>query len=255
LINPAFRHINKHRTSQTARSLFDRVEKRPVGRSQDELEVQKNTYSTDLKNDTNVVDLELHNSLVPDTVALSRTDASPDTICNFNLKCTKPDCVFAHQSPAAPPGIAIDVHDNCPFAAACQNRKCVARHPSPAQRRSYQAEQDCKFFPNCTNAKCPFRHPSTPVCRNGADCTRAGCKFAHVNTACKYNPCLNPQCPYRHEDGQKKGPFRDKVWKAGREEPDEHVSERKYVTEDGEEEELIVPANQDVGSSQTEIIT
>lgn len=96
-----------------------------------------------------------------------------------------------------------------------------------------------------TNKACPFKHPM-PVCRNGADCpTReSGCTFAHSDIMCRYNPCMNPACPYRHTDGQKRGNFADKVWtrdgvEAGK---DSHVSERKFVNEDGEaEEELILP--------------
>ncbi|ELR04214.1 hypothetical protein GMDG_06629 [Pseudogymnoascus destructans 20631-21] len=167
--------------------------------------------------------------------------ASPDTTCKFSLTCTNSACKFAHQSPAAPPGTTIDVTDSCAFGAACKNRKCTARHPSPAQKVSHNAEQDCKFFPNCTNGRCPFRHPTAPLCRNGADCRGEGCKFTHVKTMCKFNPCLNPQCAFRHEEGQRRGKFEDKVWVAGDE--GKHVSERKFVDESGQVEELIVPGN------------
>ncbi|KAI9810346.1 MAG: hypothetical protein M1827_006313 [Pycnora praestabilis] len=175
--------------------------------------------------------------------------SSPDTICRFNLACTKADCTYAHQSPAAPPGTTIDVTDSCSFGAACKNRKCVARHPSPAQRSTHQADQDCKFFPNCTNPVCPFKHPTMPVCRNGADCKREGCMFTHVKTLCKYNPCLNAACPFKHAEGQRRGKFDDKVWIAdangGQER--EHVSERKFLDE-GKGEELIGPSSIDGGS-------
>ncbi|PQE14263.1 hypothetical protein CJF31_00006835 [Rutstroemia sp. NJR-2017a BVV2] len=180
---------------------------------------------------------------------------SPDTPCKYNLACTNKDCKFAHQSPAAPPGTAIDVSDICSFGAACKNRKCVGRHPSPAQKIAHQVEQDCKFFPNCTNAKCPFRHPTMPLCRNGADCTTPDCKFTHVKIQCKFNPCLNPTCSFKHEEGQKRGKFDDKVWVAdgGK----EHVSERKFVDEEGQEE-LIVPGAADTNAesnANTEIVT
>ncbi|KAI9775161.1 MAG: hypothetical protein M1839_001412 [Geoglossum umbratile] len=176
------------------------------------------------------------------------TETPSDTVCKFNLSCTKPDCRFGHQSPAAPPGTTIDLSDSCPFGAACKNRKCVARHPSPAVKVTHQAEMDCKFFPNCTNAACPFKHPTMPLCRNGADCTREGCRFTHVKTICKYNPCLNPACQFKHAEGQKRGGFEDKVWTAGGS-GRQHVSERKFVDESGEEE-LIVP-----GSSKAESAT
>ena len=183
------------------------------------------------------------------------TELGPDTLCKFNLKCTKADCTFAHQSPAAPPGTAVDPTDICPFGAACQNRKCTGRHPSPAQRKAHNAEQDCRFWPNCSNPHCTFRHPSAPPCRNGADCSREGCRFAHVRTPCRFNPCLNAACPYKHEEGQKRGKFGDMVWKAdgsggeavgGR----EHVSERKFIAEDGPEELVVPEGNGAPGGSQ-----
>ena len=170
-------------------------------------------------------------------------ELSPDTLCKFNLKCTKKDCPYAHQSPAAPPGTTVDVHDICPFGAACKNKKCVGRHPSPFQKVAHASEQDCKFFPNCTNPACPFRHPTMPVCRNGADCNREGCKFTHVRISCKYNPCLNPDCVYKHAEGQKRGKYGDKVWTA--DQAGEHVSERKFIVdEDMGEEELVRGENQ-----------
>jgi hypothetical protein len=168
-----------------------------------------------------------------------RPEPSPDTTCKFNLSCTKKDCPFAHQSPAAPPGTAIDISDVCSFGAACKNFKCAGRHPSPAQKLAHQTEQDCKYFPNCANgSKCPFRHPSMPICRNGADCVTPNCKFTHVTTLCKFNPCLNPICTFKHVEGQKRGKFEDKVWVADGNA--EHVSERKFVN-DNDKEELIIP--------------
>ncbi|KAL7794513.1 hypothetical protein V8C37DRAFT_59803 [Trichoderma ceciliae] len=171
-------------------------------------------------------------------MAGKRDAPNPDeTVCKYNLHCTNKDCKFAHQSPAAPPGVSIDINDICSFGAACKNRKCVGRHPSPAARLAHQGEQDCKFFPNCQNPRCPFRHPAMPLCRNGADCTTPNCTFTHVKTKCKYIPCLNPTCAFAHEEGQQGG-FKDKVWT-----PDQgqgHFSERKFV-DDTAEEELIKP--------------
>lgn len=167
-----------------------------------------------------------------------RDPANPETtICKYNLACTVKDCKFAHQSPAAPPGITIDVNDVCSYGAACKNHKCVGRHPSPATRRAHQNEQDCKFYPNCTNPKCPFKHPEMPICRNGGDCAVEGCKFTHLQTLCKYKPCTNRFCAYKHEEGQK-GVFQDKVWTADGSK--EHVSERRFVDNSGPEE-LVVP--------------
>lgn len=64
--------------------------------------------------------------------------------------------------------------------------------------------------------------------------------FTHVRTMCKFNPCLNADCPYKHAEGQQRGKFGDKVWTAeggGK----EHVSERKFIDDEMAEEELIVP--------------
>ncbi|KAK7924378.1 Nuclear polyadenylated rna-binding protein nab2 [Apiospora marii] len=165
----------------------------------------------------------------------ARQNASPEaTLCKFNLSCTNRDCKFAHQSPAAPPGTTIDVSDACSYGAACKNFKCVGRHPSPATKRAHQNDQECKFYPNCTNPKCPFKHPDMPACRNGGDCKVEGCKFTHVTTMCRFNPCTNRYCHYKHEDGQR-GKFQDKVWTAD----GSHVSDRKFVEEGAEE--LVVP--------------
>lgn len=177
-------------------------------------------------------------------------ESNTDSICRFNLRCTRSDCPFAHQSPAAPEGTSVDPADICSFGAACKNRKCTGRHPSPAVKSSHQAEEMCRFFPHCTNKFCHFKHPSMPLCRNGADCKTEGCKFTHVQTACKFNPCMNPNCPYKHADGQR-GAFNDKVWTPN---GGTHVSERKFV--DGEEgtEELIKP-DADADGSQGQEMT
>jgi nuclear polyadenylated RNA-binding protein NAB2 len=162
------------------------------------------------------------------------------SICKYNLSCTNRECKFAHQSPAAPPGITVDVNDTCTYGAACKNFKCVAKHPSPATRRAHQSEQECKFYPNCQNPKCPFKHPGMPMCRNGADCKTEGCTFTHLQTMCKFKPCTNRYCAYKHEEGQR-GTFQDKVWTANG--TGNHVSERQFVgADDGEE--MVVPGSE-----------
>ena len=254
-INPSFR--NGPQPPKPGRSLFERIESRPQpsnGSSTQRPQQGKATSQPKAQQDTDMINDDISSSMEVESSQPAHTEPSPDTTCKFNLKCTKPDCIFAHQSPAAPPGITIDVKDHCPFGAACKNRKCVARHPSPAQKSTHQSEQDCKFFPNCTNASCPFRHPTMPMCRNGADCMRTGCKFTHIKTVCKFNPCLNAMCPYKHEEGQKRGVFNDKVWVAEGSQEREHVSERKFVVgdEDGEEE-LIVPKNQAINGSHSSL--
>lgn len=219
VINPAFQH------GQQQSSLFNRVE-RPNHRGGGRLNKRGN------KQNDNDMDMEMDES-------------NPDSVCKFNLRCTRKDCPFAHQSPAAPEGTSVDASDTCSFGAACKNKKCTGRHPSPAVRSAHQAEEMCRFFPNCANPHCHFKHPSMPLCRNGADCTTEGCQFTHVQTACKFNPCMNPSCTYKHAEGQR-GSIPDKVWKAS------HVSERKFVDNDDGPEELIKPETTD-GSQNPEL--
>jgi hypothetical protein len=81
------------------------------------------------------------------------------------------------------------------------------------------------------------------MCRNGADCKVPGCKFTHIKVACKFNPCLNARCPFKHSEGQQRGKFTDKVWTPAMAEAKskEHVSERRFVEDENAEEELIKP--------------
>ncbi|KAF2267445.1 hypothetical protein CC78DRAFT_530841 [Lojkania enalia] len=192
-----------------------------------------------------------------DTSAMDVDPSRPDpsrTMCKFNIRCSKPDCPFVHQSPAAPEGTPVDMDNTCSFGAACTNKKCVGKHPSPAQRQQFKADQECMFFPNCRDmANCPYKHPSMPPCRNGADCQTSGCKFWHSPTVCKFNPCTNRFCPFKHAEGQKRV-FKNKEWVANKESGEdkkEHVSERKFVENEGEEE-LIIPGKTE---GNTEIAT
>lgn len=174
---------------------------------------------------------------------VTREPPNPEeSVCRYNLKCTNKDCKFAHQSPAAPPGVTVDVSDVCSFGAACKNFKCVARHPSPATKFAHQSEQECKFWPNCQNPRCTFKHPSKPPCRNGADCKVEGCTFYHSAVMCKFKPCTNRYCTFKHEEGQR-GAFPDKVWTA--EGANQHVSERKFADGDAAEEEVIPGSGDD----------
>ena len=223
------------------RSLFERVESNPQSQNGDYNNQNSGALRSNIRKGAMVsTDDDISSSMEVESVQNNKVELSPDTICKFNLKCTKQDCPFAHQSPEAPLGTTIDINDACPFGAACKNRKCVGRHPSPAQKLGHQTQQDCRFFPNCTNSKCPFRHPTMPMCRNGADCKTEGCKFTHVKTMCRFNPCLNPTCPYKHAEGQSRGKFGDKVWVANEHEK-EHVSERKFVDDQMADEELVLP--------------
>lgn len=176
------------------------------------------------------------------------------TPCRFDLACTNAACPFAHHGPATPGAGTIDTSITCSYGVACTNNKCVGKHPSPAQKTAHLKQTvDCKFYPNCTNPRCPFNHPSDmPPCRNGADCTQPGCKFGHSKIMCRYNPCLNPACTFKHADGQKRGKFEDKVWTS--ETGDGGKAERfaDFSNNEGQGEELILPGrseNQENGTS------
>ncbi|OJD18982.1 hypothetical protein AJ78_01010 [Emergomyces pasteurianus Ep9510] len=246
-INPAFQ--NGPPPVQQGRSLFERAEIQPQRNQPFGRRENSNGHSSHFHRPGTNVDVEMDASHdAPDSSmdvdAAHETPSAepgPNTVCRFNLKCTRKDCPYAHQSPAAPEGMVVDVNDECPFGAACKNRKCAARHPSPAQKVEHQSEELCRFFPHCTNPSCTFKHPSMPMCRNGADCTTPNCKYTHLQIPCKFNPCLNRICPYKHAEGQR-GVFADKVWRAGDAgEKKEHVSERRFVTDEDGQEELIRP--------------
>ncbi|KAI9892975.1 MAG: hypothetical protein M1814_000859 [Vezdaea aestivalis] len=236
--------------STHSRSLFDRVDsrqkwnKRPGHKGPS---VPASALNPNVMTDTSN---EPSSSMEVEASQPDPTLPPSETTCRFNLKCTNADCGYAHQSPSAPPGVPIDVHDKCTFGAACLNFKCVASHPSPAQKLVHKAEMDCKYFPNCTNPGCPFKHPAMPLCRFGGDCSKEGCKFTHLQTKCRFKPCKNANCPYKHDEGQR-GTFTDKVWVAD-EVKGGHVSERKFVDEE-KEEELIIPgsSSSDAGASLT----
>lgn len=182
-------------------------------------------------------------------VESSRPDPST-TVCHFNQRCAKAECPYVHASPAAPRGVTIDMAVTCEYGPACKNVKCVGKHPSPAQRQQYQAEQECAFWPNCRDQKnCPYFHPTVAPCRNGADCTVAGCKFHHTKIVCKFNPCTKPGCAFKHAEGQKQGATKSNVWVAPKNGEGDHVSERKFVDET-KEEEVIIP----VKTENTEMV-
>lgn len=241
-VNPNFQQRGPNQNQNQGRSLFERVERQP-GRAAANFAARaaQNGITVKDPNASADHDGDMDTSADQPTQEGEQANGNTDTVCRFNLRCTKKDCPYAHQSPAAPEGVLVDVTDKCPFGAACKNRKCTGSHPSPAVKAAHQAEEVCRFFPHCTNPNCPFKHPSMPLCRNGADCSVPGCKFTHLTTMCKYKPCLNRNCPYKHVEGQK-GTFADKVWvNENKDKP--HVSERKFVDDSGPEE-LIKPEAQ-----------
>ena len=218
---------------QPGRSLFDRVQQNPNKPQYNKF--QKHGQNGNYNQQSKTAD-EPSSSM---DVEMSQEKPDPSkTVCTFNLRCTKPDCAFAHQSSAAPPGVTIDLEDTCSYGAACKNFKCVGKHPSPAKKQTFQSEVDCSFWPNCTKPNCPFRHPANakPLCRNGPNCSTPGCAYTHTSntTKCVFNPCTKPSCAYKHDEGQQKL-YEDNVWVKK-----DHVSDRKFVDET-EPEELIKP--------------
>lgn len=235
---------------QNGGSLFDRVQPgrgRGGGRGRGRGGMQQNGGAhkpTDGKAGEDGQAADASSQMDTDSTAPGQQSSDPaSTVCYFNLRCTNKNCLYVHQSPVAPEGITIDMSDTCSFGAACKNPKCVGKHPSPAAIRAHQAEEMCKFFPNCGNPICPFKHPTMPLCSFGASCKNKDCRFTHLTTPCRFNPCLNPKCPYKHEEGQNKT-FGDYQWTADSAKKDasaSHVSDRKFVEDDGAEEELIKP--------------
>lgn len=172
------------------------------------------------------------------------------TPCRFDTACTNSSCRFAHRGPRTSPETVpvVDMTATCSYGAKCTNNTCTTRHPSPAAARAGGIPMPCKFYPNCQNANCPFTHPATRPCKNGGDCTTPGCKFGHSTIVCRYNPCLNQACPYKHEAGQRRGKFEDKVWTPG--EKTERFA--GFKTDEGVEE-LIIPGQENNHGNGTEI--
>jgi hypothetical protein len=267
VVNPVFQQSSSQQPNGQGRSMFDRVEPGPGrgrGRGRGSFQngaPRKGSAKTNDRQDTMMTtetksedgpssSMEVEQSSQPANSADPST-----TMCHFNLRCTNKDCKYVHQSPAAPPGVTVDMADTCTFGAACKNTKCVGRHPSPAQIKAHQADEQCKFHPYCTNPNCTFKHPTMPMCRNGADCKVEHCKFTHLQTPCKFNPCMNARCPFKHVEGQR-GSYADKVWTAdGSEQKEEnnHVSERYKDFNVAGEEELIKP--DPAAASAEELIT
>jgi hypothetical protein len=225
------RPFNQNKNHQSGgKSLFERVGGNSRGRGRNQH--HNNRQNAAVSDDTAMGDDAASQHSEQPTAPPAKT------MCKYNLFCTKVDCPFAHQSPAAPQGTLLDMDSECTFGAACKNHKCVARHPSPAKKLEHQQMQDCKFGPFCTNPACAFRHVQTQPCRNGGDCTTPNCTFFHTTTECKFTPCTNTRCHFKHKDGQKAGPGGANVWKAGEE--GQHISERRFVNDEAAEE-IIIP--------------
>lgn len=266
-MSPGFQQTGQQTNGQQP-SLFDRVQAPGRGgrggRGRGRGFHQNGTARNGTSQDANGADTESNapsSSMEVESSSQSKPFDPSTTMCKFNKRCINQDCPYAHVSPAAPDNITIDMTHTCSFGVACKNSKCTGRHPSPAQLKAHHAEEICRFFPNCANPVCSYKHPTAPPCRNGADCTREGCTFTHHQTMCRFNPCTNRNCPYKHAEGQKVKAHSN-VWVAdgvkkdtamdGAEEG-QHVSNRKFV-EEGAEEELIKPEEQPLDADDVENI-
>jgi len=225
------------------RSLFDRVDKRGGKQGHGQDRRQHNSGQAQGQQDTVMggEDNQQPKEDGADGAEKPQRDSS-QVMCRFNLRCTNVDCPYAHQSPAAPQGIAVDTTVECAHGVACKNHRCSSRHPSPAKKFAHQAQIECKFGPRCQNPTCPFSHPDKGACKNGADCNVPECPYWHNPVTCKFPECTNPKCPFKHNEGQKKAPYRNNSLILNGEKKD-HVSERKFVENEGEEE-LILPGKQ-----------
>ncbi|EXJ72624.1 uncharacterized protein A1O5_03770 [Cladophialophora psammophila CBS 110553] len=271
--NPAFSQGGNLPSNQ-GRSLFDRVEPgrgRGGGRGRGRGGSSQNGHiksparasdqDTAMEGDGQTPGPEPSTTDAQPTTEGERKPQDPsNTMCHFNLRCTNKDCPYVHQSPAAPEGTVVDMSDTCQFGPACKNSKCVGKHPSPAQVRAFQAQELCKFFPNCTKPNCPFKHPTMPLCKFGANCKTPNCPFTHLQVPCRFNPCTNLRCPYKHEPGQQKTTnFADYTWTPDKQtEQDaakQHVSDRKFVDDQAGEEELIKPETGTETQIREEVIT
>ncbi|KAB2575478.1 putative protoporphyrinogen oxidase protein [Lasiodiplodia theobromae] len=233
-INPAFQKNQRG----NGKSLFDRVDN--SGRRNNRPQQSKRQQPHDMEmgdGDQSAANGEGADSM--DVENKSEAKAPWDTMCKFNTYCKNPECPFAHQTPAGNPGITVDLSDECSYDVSCKNHKCTAKHHSPAKKTAFQSEVPCRFGVNCKNPHCAFQHPPPP-CRFGDNCKNPECKFTHLETKCKFNPCKNPHCPYKHEEGQRAANGSGK----------EHVSERKFVDENLEEELILPGKSEEMGEAQ-----
>ncbi|ORY87119.1 hypothetical protein BCR37DRAFT_396706 [Protomyces lactucae-debilis] len=105
----------------------------------------------------------------------------------------------------------------CRWAEQCTNRTCGFTHPSPASKDGSSIVLDsawCEAGKDCTDAQCNKGHPSPSLNYMQSDTAAKACKF---------QPCMNPNCRFAHAPGQKgtakpaplyNGGFGNKVWTA-----------------------------------------
>ncbi|KAI4139016.1 MAG: hypothetical protein LQ341_004405, partial [Variospora aurantia] len=119
-INPNFRPGGQVQNEQSGRSLFDRIQ-RPNQRQNGSFSKRQHTNNANLQTPNQQssgagvegaqepTNGDVTSSMEVESSQKSQFEQPSDTICKFNLKCSKTDCPYAHQSPAAPPGTTLDL--------------------------------------------------------------------------------------------------------------------------------------------------
>ena len=97
-------------------------------------------------------------------------------LCKFDSFCARPDCKFAHSTPAAAANLGVVLeHGLCAAELDCKDASCVKSHPSPASlahseiladttptqdvdsNPTTNADERCTAFPRCTAKNCPYK--------------------------------------------------------------------------------------------------
>ncbi|EEB08302.2 poly(A) binding protein Nab2 [Schizosaccharomyces japonicus yFS275] len=71
-----------------------------------------------------------HAQVAPSTKRFFQSDIQLP-LCKYAEKCGRPDCIFAHPSPASKDGMVLS-SKQCSAGRECDNPECVDSHPSPA---------------------------------------------------------------------------------------------------------------------------
>jgi len=159
------------------------------------------------------------------------------SLCKYALKCTNPQCRYAHPSPVATPesGMVLST-EFCPQGKDCKDKDCKLGHVSPSVVNGMMywiPWHSQRFSPNCSSGVAAHKpqptHPpvaapapvvaSSPIpCKFGLACTRPGCMFTHppnfrpphpshhqqpaTTVPCRFgNSCTRSDCPFQHPKG------------------------------------------------------
>lgn len=142
------------------------------------------------------------------------SDGAPTPLCKFGESCTNRSCHFSHPSPASKNGSSIVLNaEFCPAAIECTDEQCTYSHPSPSN----------KYSPG---VRLNDNRPKVDL------------------VPCKFFPCLNANCRFSHDEGQKSAPkstgyggyggAKNKVWTP--QTTSKSTAERSFVAEEVEEQ-------------------